>query len=67
MIVTTSQAPLLQMVRETPTDYSNDSCAADELAYAIERGAIGATIASYHDLIGAVRDLVLPNPDRRPT
>jgi transaldolase len=31
------------MVRETPTDYWNDSCAVDELAYAIERGATGAT------------------------
>jgi hypothetical protein len=67
MIVSTSQAPLFQMVRETPTDYWNDSCAADELGHAIERGATGATIASYHDLIGAVGDLVLPNPDRRPT
>ena len=41
--VTTSQSPLLQMVRETPTDYWNDSCAVDELAYAVERGATGAT------------------------
>jgi transaldolase len=31
------------MVRETATDYWNDSCAVDELAYAIERGATGAT------------------------
>ncbi|HEX6128290.1 MAG TPA: transaldolase family protein [Candidatus Limnocylindria bacterium] len=43
MTVTTSQSPLLQMVRETPTDYWNDSCAVEELAYAIERGATGAT------------------------
>ena len=27
----------------TPTDYWNDSCAAAELAYAVERGATGAT------------------------
>jgi transaldolase len=31
------------MVRRTPTDYWNDSCAQDDLAYAIERGAVGAT------------------------
>jgi transaldolase len=43
MTVTTSQSPLLQMVRETPTDYWNDSCAVDELTYAVERGATGAT------------------------
>jgi transaldolase len=36
-------APLLQMVRTTPTDYWNDSCATAELDYAIERGATGAT------------------------
>jgi len=41
--VTTSQSPLLQMVRETPTDNWNDSCAVDELTYAVERGATGAT------------------------
>jgi transaldolase len=34
---------MLQMVQTTPTDYWNDSCAVDELAYAIERGATGAT------------------------
>jgi transaldolase len=34
---------LLRMVRETPTDYWNDSCATAELEYAIARGATGAT------------------------
>lgn len=43
MTVTISESPLLTMVRETPTDYWNDSCAVDELAYAVERGATGAT------------------------
>ena len=33
-----AESPLLKMVRETPTDYWNDSCAVSELAYAIERG-----------------------------
>jgi transaldolase len=31
------------MTRETPTQYWNDSCAVEELAYAVERGATGAT------------------------
>lgn len=36
-------SPLLRMVRETPTDYWNDSCAVSELEYAVARGATGAT------------------------
>ena len=35
--------PLLRTARLGPTDYWNDSCAVDELTYAIERGATGAT------------------------
>ncbi|MGL5956868.1 MAG: transaldolase family protein [Brevinema sp.] len=34
---------LLQMVKETKTRYWNDSCHLDELEYALERGATGAT------------------------
>jgi transaldolase len=37
------ESPLLRMVRETPTDYWNDSCATSELEYAVARGATGAT------------------------
>jgi transaldolase len=36
-------SPLLRTALLGPTDYWNDSCAVDELAYAIERGAVGAT------------------------
>jgi len=36
-------SPLLRMVRETLTDYWNDSCAIAELEYAVARGATGAT------------------------
>ena len=36
-------SPLAAMVRDTPTDYWNDSCAVEELRYAIARGATGAT------------------------
>jgi transaldolase len=44
MVTTTAlDSPLLRMTQETPTQYWNDSCAVDELTYAIERGATGAT------------------------
>src|SRR3954452_1651110 len=36
-------SPLHSMVRDTPTDYWNDSCASAELEYAVARGATGAT------------------------
>jgi transaldolase len=36
-------SPLLRMTERTATEYWNDSCGRDELAYAIERGAVGAT------------------------
>ena len=35
--------PMLQTVSGRPTDYWNDSCAIDELRYAVARGATGAT------------------------
>ena len=38
-----SDSPLLRTAQLGPTDYWNDSCAVDELAYAIERGATGGT------------------------
>ncbi len=43
MTMTLVESPLLRMTQETPTQYWNDSCAVDELAYAVERGATGAT------------------------
>jgi len=36
-------SPLLRTVNDYPTDYWNDSCAVEELRYAIENGATGAT------------------------
>jgi transaldolase len=41
--MTTVECPLLRTAEVGQTDYWNDSCAAEELAYAIERGATGAT------------------------
>ena len=43
MTLTATASPLARMVETTPTDYWNDSCAVAELAYAVERGATGAT------------------------
>lgn len=43
MSVIASASPLARMVETTPTDFWNDSCAVDEVAYAVERGGTGAT------------------------
>jgi transaldolase len=43
MTIAAVESPLLRMTQETPTGYWNDSCAVEELAYAAERGATGAT------------------------
>ena len=43
MTMTMVDSPLLRTTQGSPTDYWNDSCAVDELTYAIERGATGAT------------------------
>src|SRR6202163_3779147 len=40
---TTSLAPLQQTAMIGATDYWNDSCSTQELAYAIANGAVGAT------------------------
>ena len=39
----TFKGPLHQTAATTATDYWNDSCSVEELTYAIERGAVGAT------------------------
>jgi transaldolase len=39
----TFKSPLHQTVTTTVTDYWNDSCSIEELTYAIEHGAVGAT------------------------
>lgn len=40
---TTYKSPLHQTVATTVTDFWNDSCSVEELAYAIDHGAVGAT------------------------
>jgi transaldolase len=41
--MTLTDTPLGRTIAETPTDIWNDSCNVDELAYAVEFGAVGAT------------------------
>jgi transaldolase len=43
MTMTMVDCPLLRTTQDSQTDYWNDSCAVDELSYAIDRGATGAT------------------------
>ena len=43
MAVTLVDSPLATMVERTPTDFWNDSCSLDDVAYAVERGGTGAT------------------------
>ena len=43
MAVTLVDSPLATMVEPTPTDFWNDSCSLDDVAYAVERGGTGAT------------------------
>jgi transaldolase len=41
--MTVYKSKLHETVSTTPTDYWNDSCSVEELTYAIENGAVGAT------------------------
>lgn len=41
--MTAYKSPLHQTVTTTATDYWNDSCSIEELTYALEHGAVGAT------------------------
>lgn len=43
MLEATYKSPLHRTVSVYPTDFWNDSCSVDELTYAIEHGAVGAT------------------------
>jgi transaldolase len=43
MATTAFRSPLHETVSTTATDYWNDSCSIEELTYAIEHGAVGAT------------------------
>lgn len=43
MILDNYKSPLHRMASTMPTDFWNDSCSVEELTYAIENGAVGAT------------------------
>ena len=43
MLATAYKSPLHETVSTTKTDYWNDSCSVEELTYAIDNGAVGAT------------------------
>ena len=43
MVKTTYKSPLHETVSTTVTDFWNDSCSTEDLTYAIEHGAVGAT------------------------
>jgi transaldolase len=48
--------------------YEPDGLTRDEFdAYGATARTLRTFIASYHDLIAAIRDIVLPDPDKRPT
>jgi transaldolase len=52
------KSPLHATVSTTPTDYWNDSCSLEELSYAIEHGATGAT--SNPTIVGEVLQKEMP-------
>jgi len=52
------KSPLHETVTTTATDYWNDSCSLEELTYAIEHGAVGAT--SNPTIVGEVLQKELP-------
>jgi transaldolase len=52
------KSPLHETVTTTATDYWNDSCSIEELTYAIEHGAVGAT--SNPTIVGEVLQKEMP-------
>ena len=60
-------APLLRMVRETSTDDWNDSGALADVEFdghACTLRTLRTCTKACHDLVGAVRDVLVPHPDR---
>ena len=59
-------AELTARIPDFARAYEPDGLAIDEFdAYGATARTLRAFIASYHDLLGTVRDIVLPDPDRR--
>lgn len=60
-------AELLERIPDFGRAYEPDGMSIDEFdGYGATVRTLRGFIGSYHDLIGAVRDIVLPNPDLRP-
>ena len=67
-----TDSPLYRTTHTTQTDYWNDSCASEELAYAIRNGAVGATTnpsivlnvlkKEHAAWKGVIADLISSNP-----
>lgn len=70
--ITAYKSPLHQMAATTISDYWNDSCAVEELTYALEHGAVGATSnpvivltvlkKEMHLWKGRIHELIAANP-----
>lgn len=61
-------ADLLARIPDFGRAYEPDGMSIDEFdGYGATVRTLRGFIASYHDLLGAVRDLALPNPDVRLT
>ena len=58
---------LLERIPDFRRAYEPDGLTIDEFdGYGATVRTLRAFIGSYHDLVGAVRDIVLPNPDAKP-
>lgn len=72
MQATAFKSPLHETVLTTDTDYWNDSCSIEELTYAIEHGAVGATTnptivgqvlkKEMHLWKGRINEIIAENP-----
>src|SRR5574339_674046 len=70
--MSTFKSKLHQMTVQFPTEYWNDSCSVEELTYAIDNGAVGATSnpTIVHNVLkkemhlweGCIRELIFENP-----
>jgi transaldolase len=59
---------LVRRIPDFALAYEPDALGVDEFdGYGATRRTLRAFIASYHDLIGVVRDTMLPNPDVKPS
>jgi transaldolase len=59
-------ADLYERIPDFRRAYEPDGMAPDEFeGYGASARTLRAFITSYHDLMGAIRDVILPNPDAK--